>query len=178
MRVNRFVYVVFVLALVSSSACQRSSSPTGPTDTFPPNNGPRAIMAWELWMGDPSCLSGCAPPPAQRLGSGAAGAFNFSSRTNTNHFFKLRVSYPQQAGHMVRTLVQSDARSNADSSGAMETWVDREASTGDRLLGLDTGRNFFTRSAPGTYRIIITVQDKAPDSSIETLQAELLMVLQ
>ena len=173
--------LMFVLALSAlMTSCAKSPTnpdgnpaPGGPVLVLVPNNGPVSVVKWEFWVGDPTCISGCPPPPAHMMGDGSVGEFTFGSTLNTRHYVNLLVGIPTQMGHHVKVLTWSDANYILEFNGGVpETWSTEGDSNG---RGYDITRRwgFDTRRTPGTYKIVINVEDIGPSGAVTPLKAEL-----
>lgn len=168
--------MLLLAALAFSAGVACKAGPTSPTEVWKPNTGPRATIAWELWIGDPRCILGCSSPPPQRLSAGGAGEYEIVSRIRTNHLFKYRVNYPQEAGHRIKTTVWTDARYEFEFSGRPDIRTHEDQS--GRLLGLESSFNMTTRSQPGVYFIRVMIEETLPSGAVETLFAEIKLRLE
>lgn len=157
-----------LLAVLAVAAGACSKGPTSPTEVWRPNTGPRATMSWELWVGSPWCVTMCSPPP-QFLGGGGGGAFVIETRTSTRHAYRVKVNYPQEPGHRLKTTIWTDLET--PEAGYKPKVI--EGQSGNRNVGIDVISNFSTRRDPGVYYLRITVEETLPSGAVENLQAEI-----
>lgn len=161
MNSNRTRNFIVILALaVAAGACNSRFNPAAPTFS----DGPHSTLKWELWRGDPRCVTGCPGGQAEPLGNGSEGTYSFASRTDTGHLLDVRVQFPDVAGHTVRLTVVNEAHLDSETRGQPRVEV-AEAVTGDKLFGIMSGDSFPTRRTPGTYPITVTVEETGPDLS-------------
>jgi len=136
----------------------------------------KAELAFELWHGDPDCVSGCPGPPSSptllKAGTGS-GIYDFAIERGHVYRLKTNTKYPEASGHVIKTITWTDATYGAHVNGPHVH--EHESRSGDKSRGfsnslqLTPGGTYNSRVNPNTaFTVRITVEDTVSSGTTTT----------